>query len=144
MMSAQRPDPNPTDEVRPFWDGLRRREFLLLRCDHCGRWRWPVAGCREHANDPYLANLKWSAASGRGRVFAYTVQHVPFHPAFAVPYVYALIELEEGPVMVSNVVGCDPKDVYIDMPVQVVFEEINDAYTIPLFAPAQLESSSTV
>ncbi len=131
---AERPLPHPSEELGPFWEGLRRGEFLLPRCERCGAWRWPPAGCREHPNDPYLANLKWTPASGRGKVFAYTVQRVPFHPAFSVPYVYALIELNEGPVMVSNVIDCDPEDVSVGMPVLVRFVDIGDA-TLPLFGP---------
>ncbi len=135
MSEWQGPRPNPTDEMRPFWDGLRRGEFLLLRCDRCGVWRWPVAGCREHPNRPYLENLKWTPASGRGKVFAFTIQRVQHDPAFPTPYVYAVIELDEGPMMASNVVNCPHETVAIGMQVRVVFRSIMAQYTLPCFEP---------
>ncbi len=135
-MSLQgRPTPNPTAEMRPFWEALRDRQFVLPQCRICGAWRWPLAGCRDHPNEAFLGNLKWTPASGKGKVFAFTIHHVAFHPAFQVPYVYALIELEEGPVMVSNVVGCDPRAVLIGLPVRVTFRDVGDSYTLPLFEP---------
>jgi hypothetical protein len=135
MTDWQGPLPNPTQEMRPFWDGLQRGQFLLLRCERCHAWRWPVAGCRDHPNDPYLTNLAWTAASGRGRVFAFTIQQTQHDPAFPVPYVYASIELDEGPMMVSNVVHCAAEAVRVDMPVRVVFRPITAEYTLPLFEP---------
>ncbi|MGH2372914.1 MAG: Zn-ribbon domain-containing OB-fold protein [bacterium] len=120
----------------PFWEGLARGEFLLLRCEQCLGWRWPLAGCREHANKPYLQDLKWVRASGQGKVLTYTIQRVPHDPAFSVPYVYAIIELDEGPVMVSNIVHCPPEAVRIGMPVRVVLRRITKEYTLPLFEPA--------
>ncbi len=119
----------------PFWEGLKRGEFLLLRCERCQGWRWPVAGCRDHPNEPYLQNLKWTLASGRGRVLTYTIQRMAHDPAFVVPYVYAIVELVEGPVIVSNVVNCSPEAVYIGMPVRVVFRSMTEQYTLPVFEP---------
>ncbi|MGQ0549347.1 MAG: Zn-ribbon domain-containing OB-fold protein [Armatimonadota bacterium] len=135
MSDWKGPDPNPTEEMRPFWEGLRRNEFLLLCCDVCGAWRWPLAGCREHPNAPYLENLKWTQASGRGKVFAFTVQRAQHDPAFPTPYVYAAIELHEGPMMVSTVVNCRTDAVLIGMPVRVVFRPIGRRYTLPSFEP---------
>ncbi len=136
MRDWRGPLPNPTEEMLPFWEALHRREFLLPRCHRCGAWRWPVAGCRDHPNEPYLGNLRWTPASGRGWVLSFTIQRAPSDPAFAVPYVYAVIDLEEGPVMVSNVVNCAPEDVRIGMPVRVMFRPISEQYTLPLFEPA--------
>jgi hypothetical protein len=122
--------------MQPFWDGLARGEFLLARCTRCGAWRFPLAGCRDHANDSYLGNMVWTPASGRGRVLAHTVQRVQFDPAFPAPYVYAVIELEEGPVMPGNVVRCAPEDVRVGMPVRVAFRRLTDDAAIPEFEPA--------
>jgi uncharacterized OB-fold protein len=138
----QGPIPNPTEEMRMFWDGLERGEFLLLRCTQCGTWRWPVAGCRHHPNEPFLENMAWTPASGRGKVFAFTIQQAPHTPAFPVPYVYAAIQLEEGPMMVSNVVDCPPESVYVGMPVRVVFRRITDRYTVPLFGPDTADATT--
>ncbi|MDR7418892.1 MAG: OB-fold domain-containing protein [Armatimonadota bacterium] len=133
------PRPNPTPEMRPFWDGLARGELLLLRCRICGAWRWPVAGCREHPNEPYLGNLVWTRARGLGRVLVYSVQHLPIVPAFAVPYVYAIVELDEGPVMPTNLV-CAPEDARVGLRVRMVVKTVGDAdggpAHIPVFEPA--------
>lgn len=135
MSDLQGPQPNPTEEMRPFWEGLQRREFLLLRCDLCGAWRWPLAGCREHPNASYLENLKWTPGSGRGRVFAFTVQRAQHDSAFPTPYVYAVIELDEGPMMPSTVVNCPSEAVFVGMPVSVVFRPIGREYAVPCFEP---------
>lgn len=94
-----------------------------------------MAGCRDHPNDPFLENMEWTPASGTGTVFAYTIVYTAFNPAFEVPYVYALVELTEGPVMVSNVVGCDPERVHVGMRVRVAFKDVSAQYTLPLFEP---------
>lgn len=135
MSDLRGPQPNPTEEMRPFWEGLQRKEFLLLRCDRCGAWRWPLAGCREHPNAPYLENLKWTTGSGRGKVFAFTVQRAQHDPAFPIPYVYAAIELDEGPMMASTVVNCLPEAVFVGMPVRVVFRSIGQDFAVPCFEP---------
>jgi uncharacterized OB-fold protein len=135
------PLPNPTEEMRPFWDGLARGELLLAKCRRCGAWRFPLAGCRDHANDAFLANMVWTPASGLGRVLAYTIQRAQIDPAFPVPYVYAVIELAEGPVMVANIARCAPEKVREGMQVQVAFKRLTDEATIPEFEPA-VESAS--
>lgn len=127
--------PNPTQEMVPFWEGLARGEFLLLRCEICGAWRWPMAGCREHPNGPFLDNLSWKPASGRGRILTCVVHHAQIDPAFPVPYVYAAIELDEGPVLVSNVVNCAPGAVSIGMRVRVVLRRVDEHVVLPLFEP---------
>lgn len=133
----RKPLPSVDADSRPQWDGFKRHEFLLFRCKTCGAWYWPKSYCRRHANEPYFGNLEWTKASGRGTVFAFNVHHIAFDPAFKddLPYVYALIELEEGPLFGSNIVGCDPKDVHVDMPVEVTYEDITPEWTLPKFRP---------
>lgn len=134
-MVWNKPLPSVDEEIEPFWRGLRRHEFLLFRCKVCGAWYWPAAYCRFHENEPLFGNMEWAPASGRGQVFAFNIHHQAFHPGFAedVPYVYALIELEEGPMISSNVVGCEPGEVRIGMPVKVVFDDITEEWTLPRF-----------
>ncbi|MFC1816012.1 Zn-ribbon domain-containing OB-fold protein, partial [Thermodesulfobacteriota bacterium] len=80
---------------------------------------------------------EWVEASGRGKVFAFNIHQIAFDPAFQddIPYVYALIELEEGPLSGSNVIGCGVDEVKVGMPVEVVYEDITEAYTLPKFQP---------
>ena len=135
--SYDRPLPNVDADSLPQWEGFRRHKFLLFRCKTCGAWYWPKALCRNHANEPFFGNMEWAEASGRGTVFTFNVHHWAFEPEFQseIPYVYALIELEEGPLFGSNVVGCDPKDVYIGMPVEIVYDDITAEHTLPKFRP---------
>ena len=136
------PLPNPTDEMRPFWDGLVRGELLLARCRRCGAWRFPLAGCRDHANDAYLANMAWTPSSGLGRVLAYTIQRVQFDPAFPVPYVYAVVELDEGPVMTANIARCSPEQVATGMRVRVAFKRLSEDAALPEFEPLDASAPS--
>lgn len=132
-----KPLPNIDGDSREQWEGFKQRRFLLFRCKTCGAWYWPKAFCRNHDNEPLFGNLEWQDASGRGKIFAYNIHRRAFHPGFAeeIPYVYALIELDEGPMFGSNIVGIDPQDVTIGMPVEVVYEDITDEYTLPKFRP---------
>jgi uncharacterized OB-fold protein len=90
-----------------------------------------------------MGNMEWAEASGRGIVYAFTIHHTAFHPAFKeeLPYVFALIELEEGPIFGSNVVGCAPSSVVTGMPVEVTFIERGDDL-LPLFRPCSTAASS--
>jgi uncharacterized OB-fold protein len=74
-------------------------------------------------------------ASGRGRIFSYVVFHRVYHRGFAsdVPYVVALVELDEGPRLLSNIIGASPDAVRCEMPVRVVFEDVTEGVTIPKF-----------
>jgi uncharacterized OB-fold protein len=136
-MSAERPRPNIDEDIAPFWAAVAERRFVLLRCTTCGAWYWPASYCRNHGNEPFMANLEWQDASGRGTVFAFTIHRRAFHPAFAaeVPYVYALIALDEGPMFGSNIVDCAPEDVRTGMPVEVTFVERAESGMLPLFRP---------
>jgi uncharacterized OB-fold protein len=137
-MAWNKPLPNYDIEHKPFWDALRRHEFVLFRCKKCGTYYWPVSFCRKCENEPLFGNMEWAPASGRGKVFAHNIHYWSFEPAFDedIPYVYAIVELEEGPLMPSNVIGCDPSEVTPGMPVQLVFKDITEEHTIPVFRPA--------
>lgn len=127
--------PRPLEEMTPFWAGLSDHRFLLLRCNQCGAWYWPFAACNDHPNEPFFTNLGWTEASGRGSVFTFTRAEWTFDPYFKAPYIYALVELEEGPVMPTNIVGCEPEEVTIGMPVEVVLENLTPDIVVPRFRP---------
>jgi uncharacterized OB-fold protein len=124
-------------EMAPFWAALQEKKFVLLQCAECGSWYWPFSACRNHANKPYFSNMQWKPASGKGKILTYTRPEWTFHPAFPAPFVYAIVELDEGPVMPSNIVGCDPKDVKIGMAVSVVYENLTPDIVVPKFQPAK-------
>lgn len=137
-MSVQDPKPKPVPVVnpwaRPFWDGTRAGKLLIQHCEECGRHVfYPRIACPHCSSD----RLGWIEASGKGRIYSYTVVYNNAPSAFAadVPYVVAVIDLVEGVRMLSNVVDCELDRLACDMPVQVTFERLNDEFTLPRFRP---------
>ena len=130
-----KPLPRPTAESAPFWEACRRHELALQCCTACGRFWFPPANRCAHC---WSETWEWTPVSGRGRVFTFTVFQRAFHRAFVdeVPYAVAVVELEEGPRLMSNVVGCGPDEVSVGMPVTVVFDDVTPEVTLPRFRPA--------
>ncbi|MEA2939261.1 MAG: uncharacterized protein QOC56_2765, partial [Alphaproteobacteria bacterium] len=133
-----RPLPNIDKDNEAFYEGLKQHKFLVWRCKTCGASYWPKAYCIKHENEPFAANMEWAPASGRGKIFAFNKHHIAFHPGFAdeVGYVYALVELDEGPLVSSTLVGSKrPKDVYdVGQTVEVVYEDHPaEGFTLPRF-----------
>lgn len=130
-----RPIPVPTPETAHFWEGTRTGELRLQRCDDCDHVYFPprpfCPGCSSRAVSVFTA-------SGRGALASYVISERP-HPAFEGPYAIALVELEEGPRMMSNIVDCPqtPDALVLDMPLQVTFETLSDEISLPLFRPAK-------
>lgn len=127
-----KPLPVPTPATAPYWDAAREHRLVAPRCNTCGKLFFhPQAQCPNCISD----DIGWETMSGRGTVYSCTVIRQPGHPAFQheVPYVFAIIELEEGIRMASNVVGCAPQDVHPDQKVEVVFEEASPEITLPKF-----------
>lgn len=134
MTSETRPLPVPDALTRPYWEAAKAHRFVLPRCEACEAWHFYPRSVCPHCGS---AAISWSAASGRGTIYSATqVQRAP-SPAFehAVPYVVAVVALEEGPHVMSTVVGCDPSAVMIGMPVNVDFQDFGEA-TLPVFRPA--------
>ena len=137
-MDLDRPLPAPlTPEAKPFWEGLREGKLRLPKCGACGHvFFYPRILCPKcHARD-----VGWIEASGKGKLHAFEISHQVFNRAWKIPppYVLAMIELREGPRMMSNLINVapDPKVIHCDMPVEVVFTKINDdGVTLPLFQP---------
>jgi len=130
--TAKRPRPATSRDTEFFWEGAARGELLIQRCSSCGTLRHPprpaCGSCR---------SFEWDTvrATGRGEVYSHVTVHHPVVPPFEAPYDVALIQLEEGVRLVSNVVGVAPDEVRIGMPVEVVFEKVDDELTLPLFRP---------
>lgn len=133
-MADERPLPKPDRDSDQYWAAARRHELLLQQCDACAKFRfYPRSVCPHCFSDRF----QWKQASGRGLVYSFTIIYRPPLPAFRnrVPYVLALIELEEGVRMMTNIVECHPADVYIGMPVEVTFEDVTEDVTLPQFKP---------
>ncbi len=122
-----------TASNKAFWEAARRHELVVCKCRNCGALYAHSTTCAACGS----TRPEWVKASGRGQVFTFCIYHQPFHPAWqdVIPYNVAYVKLDEGPLLMTNIVGCDNKDIYIDMPVEVVFEDINDEVTLPKFKP---------
>ena len=126
--------PEPTSETQPYWDGCKNHELRIQKCTACGHYQfYPRIYCTACMSDA----VEWVKASGRGTVLSCTTVYRPVTKAFAddVPYVVALITLDEGPQMMSNVVGCAPEAVKIGMPVEVTFEDWTEEISVLKFKP---------
>ncbi len=134
MKEYKKPLPQPSPWSKPFWDGCKRREFLIQKCKDCERSIfYPKLFCPNCLSD----NLEWVRATGRGKVYSYTVIHSYQPTEFEedVPYVVAVIDLEEGVRMMSNIIECSPEMVKCDMEVEVVFDDVTEEITLPKFKP---------
>ncbi|WP_395065599.1 Zn-ribbon domain-containing OB-fold protein [Paraburkholderia silvatlantica] len=127
------PGPIATAISEPFWAAVRRGEFSLQRCEDCGRW---VFYPRAHCPHCWSGRLAWHDASGRGVVKSFSVIHRPGHFAWtaAAPYVIALVELDEGPTMLSQLLA-DTRDAAVGLAVAMRPVRIG-RFTLPFFAPA--------
>lgn len=135
MSDYKKPLPRVDEESRGYWEALARHELYFQRCRACGTRRFPP---RAVCPACLSSTTEWVRASGRGTVYSFTVTYQNQAPGFreAVPYVLALVELEEGPRLMTNVVGCAPDEVRIGMPVVVAYHDATPEVTLPLFRPA--------
>ena len=116
MSDYTKPLPHPNEVSQPFWDAAKRHELQIQRCNACGTH---IFYPREACSQCLSPDLIWIPVSGKGTLYSYTIAQAPTHPAFAedVPYVIAIVKLEEGPRITTNLVGCLPDEVTIGMPV---------------------------
>jgi len=133
-MTQTRPLPKPTPETLHFWEGTRQHELRLQRCHDCAEVYFPPRPFCPRCSSRAVSVFR---ASGRGTLESYVISHRP-HPAFAGPYAIALVQLAEGPRMMSNIVDCEqtPEALRLDMPLEVTFLEQSEEITLPLFRPA--------
>jgi len=127
---VSRPEPKPTPETAHFWQGTSEGELRLQRCRECDQAYFPPQPfCPRCASD----DVEVVRASGRGSLYSYVITHRAA-PGFEAPYVIAEVELEEGPRMLSNLVGIepDPEVLALDLPLEVTFESFGDI-TLPMF-----------
>ncbi|MCP5028453.1 MAG: Zn-ribbon domain-containing OB-fold protein [Actinomycetia bacterium] len=132
---SDRPLPVPTPETQHFWDGTKEGELRFQRCTDCASVYFPPrAFCPQCSS----RDVEVVTSSGRGKLHSYVInQREP--PGFTAPYSIAVVELDEGPRMMTNIVGCDqtPEALVLDMAVEVVFEDLGDDISLPLFQPAE-------
>lgn len=126
--------PKPTPETAPYWEAANREELQIQQCNACGRhYFYPRNACPRCGS----TDVTWVTVSGRGRLHTYLINHRPA-PGFEneAPYAIAVVELEEGPRMMANIVGVPntPEELELDMPLEVRFEARGEQM-VPVFTP---------
>jgi len=129
------PRPLSPELSRPFWEAARRHALVMPRCKMCDHlFFYPRSECPHCLS----TNLEWVQVSGRARLHSFTVVQQPANAAFRddVPYVYAVVQLDEGPRLVSNIVQGDIDALRVDMPLAAVFDDVTPEWTLVKFKPA--------
>jgi uncharacterized OB-fold protein len=127
--------PSPDESTQPWWDATRDGRLLIKRCADCGRAHFYP---RPFCPSCWSERVDWEAASGRATLYTYSVVYQNDLPPFPerVPYVAAIVDLEEGPRMMTNVVDCEPGALRVGMALEAVFRKESDEVTLPVFRPA--------
>lgn len=126
--------PTISADTEFFWNGLKDNKLLIQKCSGCGQLRHPP-----RPMCPHCRSLEWGTieSSGKGTVYSYVMPHQPRVPFFDYPYVVALIELEEGVRLVSNLTDIDPADITVGMPVQVYYQSFDNDLVLHQFRPSE-------
>lgn len=137
IMSAQqyiKPLPDIHPETAGFWKAAKKHKLVFQKCMSCGQ---KIYFPRLMCYDCFSSELEWIPSTGSGTVYSYTIIHQQTIEGFAAEehYVYAIIELNEGVRMISNIINIEPTEVRIGMRVRVTFEEANNEISIPRFEP---------
>lgn len=136
MSTPARARPKPTPETQHFWDGTAAGELRLQRCDSCAKTYFPprpfCPGCGSRAVSIFRA-------SGKATLYSYVINHRPAAPGFTPPYAIAVVTLEEGPRMMTNIIDCPqtPEALVLDMQLEVAFEKLDETIALPVFRPAK-------
>jgi uncharacterized OB-fold protein len=131
---ASRTVPDPSEISQPFWDATRERRLVLQRCDACASLVWyPRAFCPGCLSE----DLHWVEVSGLGTVYAVSVHHRAPAPELKamVPYALALVDLDDGARLMTDVVGCDAGEVHVGQRVRATWEPLEDGRHLLLFEP---------
>ena len=132
---ATPPVPTPDEASAQYFEGAAAGRLMLMRCLSCGTYRYPS---RDRCDACWSTDTEWVQASGRATLHSWVIFHQVYHPGFAdrVPYNVAVVELEEGPRITTNIVGVGNDALRAGMPLQVTFETIAEGTTLPKFTPA--------
>ena len=136
-MSDSRPLPVITEDNLPFWKAAAEHRLVLPSCRDCGKVFFPIGPV---CPDCHSMSLDWTQVSGRGVISSFVVYRQAFYSFFRdkLPYTVVQVELEEGPRFNGNLLGVEPGDIHIGMPVQAVFERVNDEVTLTQFEPRKV------
>ena len=127
------PLPRPTPLSKPHWEACKEGRLSVQRCEQCDSHVFiPLPLCSGCGS----RDLEWVETTGRGEVYSYTTVWRPQRPEFEVPYTVAIVAMEEGWHILTNLIDCEPEDVVVGMPVEVAFHKMSDEITLPYFRPA--------
>lgn len=129
-MPGQKIVPSPSQLTEPYWSGCREGVLQLQQCDDCERYQFYPRTLCSHCGS---REMTWRGTSGRGRIASYTVVHRPLPGDYPNPLIVVLIDLDEGPRMMSSLVDSDPQSVSVGAPVAVDFESWSDDISMPVF-----------
>ena len=132
--AAELPHATPSPLTTPFWDACRRSELLFQRCGNCGAANFPPT---EFCRRCQSRDRDWERGSGHGTLYSWTVVYRPVTPAFATPYAPAIVNLDEGYQMVTNIVNAKPGQLRAGLPVEVTFVDVSGGLVLPYFRPAR-------
>ncbi len=129
-----KPLPRPNADTKEFWKGCREHELRFQKCKNCDHVRWPPSVICPQCHS---FEAKWIVSGGTGAIYSYVVYHIAFHPAFKkdLPYATAVVKLAEGPKILTNIVGCRPSELFCEMPVNLVWEDVSETVSLPKFTP---------
>jgi len=138
-VDVRKPLPAITTEAKPFWDAAAQQKLVIQRCKECNAWVWtPRPSCNECGSE----KVEWTPMSGKGEVYSFTViRQIAGRAASQafqndIPYVVAWVDLDEGPRMITNIIGCPVEKVSLGMKVSVVFEQASKDVWLPKFKPS--------
>jgi uncharacterized OB-fold protein len=128
-----------TEDSAAFWGAADEGRLVAQRCEACGRLRHPPRPMCPECNS---LDVEVAELSGRGVVYSYALLHHPQHPAFEYPVSAVLVDLDEGIRIVSNLVGVEPGDIHIGLPVQVEFVATDGGHQVPVFRPVAVDAGA--
>lgn len=122
MSTIVRPTPRKGVYEIPFWDFINHHEFRLQKCSECGTFRFPPG-----PTCPQCLSMKyeWSSVSGRGKVLSWVVFRKQYFTEITTPYVVAAVELQEGPIIIADMVNSQAEEMRINLPVEISFEPVS-------------------
>ena len=134
MADYQKPLPHISLEALPFWEGAKRHELLIQKCRNCGNFFFYPRSICPHC---LSYEVDWVKVSGLGKIYSFTISYRYPSPGFKqeVPYNVAIVELDEGVRLMTNIVECRDEDLKIGLPVEVIFEDVTPDISLPKFKP---------
>ena len=135
-MTYEKPLPIINEDNAPYWEYAKKHELRMQKCSRCGYIRFPVSIVCPRCHS---LEAEWTKLSGKGKVYSYIIYHQAYHPSYKddIPYALAIIQLDEGPRMESNITDCHLEDIKIGMPVELYFDDVTEDISLPKFKPAE-------